>query len=497
MMKHATALLFFTLIVPSHTKHGKSEDNEKSASILKDALLLASTGTGDRSSRSRSKRHEPSAAAPPTPSLCFPFDLVSHAHVLEHDSFLPDASDGSPSPCHDPAGIALRKHLTRLASPSQCEASQQLVTDNVGYGFGSVLNSWVKPYMYAVDKGWSFWSPPLGSYADKGGFKGGVKGAGKTGGTGSGGGGGGRCGVDSMACWFRPLSECETAEELVGERKGCREGKNQRNPVSEPRGRPCVQKVIAENRSLNEYSLMHKKTNKEDGLPRSVPEAWRHKGHFWYVSQLLGQLLLHPNRDFDQVLLQAKRDAGWFAVGEGGNAERGVEPTGLRPLLSLHVRRGDSCNPEQEDSKKRRCEDLKAYMTKAVLPMAKKYGIKSIFLATDDEKTVKETKQWPEFNWLVVPGFERGEVKKSKWEANLRSGALDNFGEAQAALVDLLLMSEGDAFVGKFTSNLDRIAYSLLAASKGGLVPYMSLDSKWCNDWGRNAGTSKFGTFFC
>ena len=86
---------------------------------------------------------------------------------------------------------------------------------------------------------------------------------------------------------------------------------------------------------------------------------------------------------------------------------------------------------------------------------------------------------------------------KLKWEANLRSGAMDNYGEAEAALVDLLLLAEGDAFVGKFTSNLDRIAYSLIAARKGGLAPYQSLDSKWCNDWARNAGTSVFGTFFC
>jgi hypothetical protein len=74
---------------------------------------------------------------------------------------------------------------------------------------------------------------------------------------------------------------------------------------------------------------------------------------------------------------------------QGANSERGIEGAGLRPLLSLHVRRGDSCNPEQEDSKKRKCEDLSSYMTKAVLPMAKKYGVKSVFLATDDEDTVK------------------------------------------------------------------------------------------------------------
>ena len=55
----------------------------------------------------------------------------------------------------------------------------------------------------------------------------------------------------------------------------------------------------------------------------------------------------------------------------------------------------------------------------------------------------------------------------------------------------------GDAFVGKFTSNLDRIAFSLLSASKQGLVPFVSLDSSWCSDWARNAGKSVFGDFYC
>lgn len=82
-----------------------------------------------------------------------------------------------------------------------------------------------------------------------------------------------------------------------------------------------MQRIIAENRSLNEYSLMHKKSD-GDGFPKNVPSSWRHKGHFWYVSELLGFMLLRPNRGFEDILLQAKRDAGWFDVGEVGVSER-------------------------------------------------------------------------------------------------------------------------------------------------------------------------------
>mmetsp|Transcript_17605 Transcript_17605/g.40423 ORF Transcript_17605/g.40423 Transcript_17605/m.40423 type:complete len:230 (-) Transcript_17605:290-979(-) len=229
---------------------------------------------------------------------------------------------------------------------------------------------------------------------------------------------------------------------------------------------------------------MHMKSD-ENGHPRCAPRDWRHRGHFWYTAQLLSFMLQRPNKRFEAILQDAKDAAGWGAM--------------RRPLLSLHVRRGDSCTPEQEESKKRRCEPLSAYMEKAVLPIAKKYGVRSIYLATDDEATAQEARaEWPEFVWLVAEGMDRGAVKSvAKWEANLRRGVMDNHLEAQNALIDLLLLAEGDAFVGKFTSNLDRIAFALLAARAKGLVPYVSLDSQWCSDWARAAGSSIYGTFYC
>ena len=41
-----------------------------------------------------------------------------------------------------------------------------------------------------------------------------------------------------------------------------------------------------------------------------------------------------------------------------------------------------------------------------------RYGVKSIYLATDDEQTVLETKHLPQFTWLFLPDLERGAVKK-------------------------------------------------------------------------------------
>ena len=50
-------------------------------------------------------------------------------------------------------------------------------------------------------------------------------------------------------------------------------------------------------------------------------------------------------------------------------------------------------------------------------------------------QTVKETALYPQFTWLFVPGLDRGDTKKQKWEANLRNGAMDNFGEVRVPRV--------------------------------------------------------------
>ncbi len=410
------------------------------ATVLSDALLLTTPHNNAAKRRERSSssisslstRTRPLAFDDEDPFVesCFPFSSVKHDYLLEHDKFLPDPKDAVPGKCHDMLANSLLHRLERLATPKTCSASKQFTTDNVGYGFGSVLNSWTKPYMYAIAHELSFWSPPLGSYRDgRGAQKSGKNNAGF----------GQRCELDSMACFLRPMSDCELTESLVGEPRHCRDGRHASGV--EPRGRPCIPRIIAENRSLGPYSLMHTK-NDGDGFPKNVPEHFRGRGHFFYTSMLLGFMLDRPNEDFAKALEEARAAAGFEAAAE--NSE-------LRPLLSLHVRRGDSCSAEQMDSKKRRCDRLAHYMKEAVLPMAARYGVRSIFLATDDEATVRETEAYPQFNWLVVPGNDRSAVKTRKWEANLKDGTMDNYMEAQAALTDLLLMAEGDMFVGKFT----------------------------------------------
>lgn len=218
------------------------------------------------------------------------------------------------------------------------------------------------------------------------------------------------------------------------------------------------------------------------GFPLAVPPKYRPLGLFWYASQLTS-FLARPNAFLRAALAEAKASADWAAV--------------ARPLLALHVRRGDSCSAGEARRTARACEPLAEYMARGVLPLAAQYGIKSIFLATDDLKTVKQTKRWPQFSWHFQPSLYRGRETKRLRDHQLRHPVGDPFLEAMAMLTDLFLMAEADAFVGKFTSNMDRLAMSLLVTRKKGLVPFVSLDSKWCSDWGRATGEATGGPFRC
>ena len=67
-------------------------------------------------------------------------------------------------------------------------------------------------------------------------------------------------------------------------------------------------------------------------------------------------------------------------------------------------------------------------------------------------------------------------------------GVVDAGTEFSATMIDVYLLAEGSAFLGGFSSNLARLAYSLMAANgeKGGAKPFYSGDMNWCWAWGRS-----------
>jgi hypothetical protein len=120
-------------------------------------------------------------------------------------------------------------------------------------------------------------------------------------------------------------------------------------------------------------------------------------------------------------------------------------------------------------------------------------------LATDDAATIAETANWTEFKWFYQSDavVDRSEKKKLDWEFNSGSRNMDNYLEAQLLLIDIFMLAEGDMIMGKFTSNIDRIAFALASAQRRGLIPYHSIDSTWCFDYGSRIGKSQLGTFDC
>ncbi|KAH8071648.1 hypothetical protein JL721_4149 [Aureococcus anophagefferens] len=83
---------------------------------------------------------------------------------------------------------------------------------------------------------------------------------------------------------------------------------------------------------------------KRDRAP--APRGVEDRGDFWYVAQLLAHLA-RPNAASRARLARAAAAAGVRRA--------------PRPLLGVHVRRGDSCRAAQEASKARRCSPFGEY----------------------------------------------------------------------------------------------------------------------------------------
>lgn len=255
--------------------------------------------------------------------------------------------------------------------------------------------------------------------------------------------------------------------------------------------------------------------------------SFKDKDLFWWTSQQWAYLL-RQNATLQSNMQRLKERLNWEVK---------------RPILGLHVRQGDSCSKLADvDGNVRKCDDLSTYMEEAV-KLAKQYGYKSIFLATDSAEVVFNTSAYPDFTWIYSPkrsatalgkrpvqkhpeiyldllwGLDAVKHEFSElWRPLLQHvpGALaqhppgfellkqlgDKFDfdlEFRDFLVDLFLLADADGFVGKFTSNFDRMAYALGVGQSGCATPFVSLDSVWCNNFGGETGKSLLTnkTFWC
>ena len=197
------------------------------------------------------------------------------------------------------------------------------------------------------------------------------------------------------------------------------------------------------------------------GVGRGLDRRWLRRGRFWLMSQVI-KFLTTPN---DR--LKARLDRERLSMGD-------VE----RPILGLHVRKGDACGDRGE------CRDLKDYMP-TVNQMIERYGYKTVFLATPDPTVIDAIKSFPNVTFKFVRTTNTTMLMKRlryrKIDDAIAAGVVDAGNEFEAAMVSNYLLSESDGFVGGFSSNAARVAYSMLAAGPTGcLKPFHSFDINWC-----------------
>eukprot|EP00466_Bigelowiella_natans_P012706 jgi/Bigna1/85856/estExt_fgenesh1_pg.C_60268 len=218
-----------------------------------------------------------------------------------------------------------------------------------------------------------------------------------------------------------------------------------------------------------------------------LPQEFSHRGLFFTVSHIVNHLT-RPSKKLQAMIEKAKWQMKW--------------PNDTSELmLSVHVRQGDACIKSSSNFQGRKCDGLAHYIPSIQL-MADTYGFKHVFLATDTQEVRDATEDYPQFIWHFqkenLYSQKRSHVLKYlPIEKALKYGVLDAFEEGASYLVDLHLMAQGHGFVGKFTSNLDRLVYNLMGSKADCYRPYISLDSGWCFDYGLSNGDGDTGDFQC
>lgn len=186
---------------------------------------------------------------------------------------------------------------------------------------------------------------------------------------------------------------------------------------------------------------------------------------FQLASELI-YFLLQPNDDMVADIEVSKKRMRWDEL--------------PRPVLAIHVRHGKKIWEGKYYSN----EDF----MKAALEMKKRHGFQSIFLLTDDLETVEyfeanaiaagfkglASLDDPEF---VQHGWKESEKHLRDAAQRVARGTNSGCTEAVTTLLNILIASEADGFVGVFNSNLSRTIVKLMMAINGGTMPpNVSLD---------------------
>ena len=185
------------------------------------------------------------------------------------------------------------------------------------------------------------------------------------------------------------------------------------------------------------------------------------KSGCWFAAQNL-YYLLKPNKMLEEEIKNVKLQLKW----RDGNR-----------CIALHVRHGDRSK-------------LNAHVKVSDYVAALKLlpSVRKVLLVTDDFRVIEVMKEkFPEYDW-VYTNYPRNNTVNIG--SAMRSGKLDPTKEALNALVNLMLASECEYFVGRANSTWYRLMIMLSYGKFGTMPPFVNVHE----DWG-HGGLRKWGFF--
>ena len=222
-----------------------------------------------------------------------------------------------------------------------------------------------------------------------------------------------------------------------------------------------------------------------------IPSEFRGRGWFWWTSQLLSWLM-RPSPLLGQEFQVALEETGLAkALREG-------------PVIGLHVRRGDACLKRERKRMGRECHSLDEHLAR-VAQYAANHGVKTVYLATDDQQIIDEARRRADYRFLWMSNVER--LRKRPLRILDRTVALRvrenatrlSQQDAWRATIEVMLLAKCQVLVGQMSSTFFRTAISLRAAECDCAMPFVSLDAPFCFDYGVRSGMNwnTNTTFWC
>ena len=392
------------------------------------------------------------ASAIRRPHVSVPLRCLSRDYMLEHRALHAERIAEAHGACASGVAAVSKRFSTsdRVALwqrmrdlEAACDAGVPLFRVSLlAAGWLSTLNGALKPLMWALSNGGLLLPPSIREYT-----------AG--------------CEAGDLSCFFEPTTP-----------RSCALRRSQMSSSGIP-ARPAAGKLSLEAGSPVLTSFSKDAFENRTG----VEERFRARGWFWWTAHLLAYLM-RPSRSLQETI---------SADPSARELERALASGAV---IGLHVRHGDACMRRERARMARTCEPLSAYMP-AVHELSRDLNASVVYVATDSEAVIEDTRKYPSFRFIVRPTsrLARG-APAVLWDKRVKTRSSQpadpsNRMAAWEATIELMLLARCDALVGKYTSNLFRNAYALRAASCDCAVPFVSLDATWCFDYGQQSGINE------